>query len=1229
MSVVTEVSEADAQSVTTLNRKAFGVCYKKYNTLDSNKKSQSDNETSKIYPEPQTKRQKGKGRLLSPIIREETPSCLLVATIGSANDSVINDTIERLSKSKDYDPDNIVNLLVEEAFNAKRDKDQIDSGINTREKTSQELNENVDAIENTPIKEIDLLKSVKKSSKVVSPTSDESNTEAISDTPNEYVNIRRKKKDISKRDSLEKNCFDVHVVEEFFSQHFTENREQEVIISPTLARKINETSSESSDDLLDNELMLIGDKPQNLDLFNVNNIEVMECLNNMVDTVCDEFNKCSEYLNKSQGTVAADIFDLEDDLPLKDIISNIQKNNTDNKVVNKLPQKVKQIKLKYKDSSKRKTRKTRIIKPKEKLELENTGKMSTIIEDNAETTAEGNVSVVLQGNVENRNENANSNKTADIETPMLRRKRKLFSPKDERITEEAPMSSQDNDFNNSKIQKTPKSTLSYKPYKDIEQERQRHIRMPRNRKSKKFEPPSPRTKKMNELFDKVKESSNTQQVKLIDRALEVYNFSTDSEEEFKEKKIAISKKNSNTIVGSEESTVLRRVRISKRTDSKIKNITKTQRVTRSQKKKDIKVEPVNDLIDEKMRKQKEVLDTSILVRIPEIVETAPVLVLENRPQMEAIPEKDEKSNIKQQQKTKATKKAKSKTVNIVKGSKKTVNIKPSSENDRTESPLPGLVVEEARTPNPKADGDLSANMVDKFKKICRNPEKYINESNNTQNLLSDNDKNMNSPQTINITDEFIELQSQTKEELRRNRKDPKTKKPTTVKPKRKAKENKIEKDTNKPCTIKTLSLPGSDTKSDQSIDSIGITGHGDSEEPPPSPKLIIERLEHRNLESEYLDTSTKDYFDKLTEAINNINNSSHDNSNENNKTTVINKSEKLSKDDKTKSSCSPQSLKSPLVSVERLSLEDISRWLPSRRNSESYTNSATSSKSKTSLKNIISSKTAESGHSTDSENDSDVPKTPKKSLFKENSPVFKIKHNGEHSGSLLRHKDFGNSTQGRIKCVTSKQNEPKRMSSLHLPRRVENTPKSCISPIKLFEDCIKNVDKLSHSTLSDDEDYINEIRETVAKARRRQIKSQSSRTEESIKKLSHAKDNEIQYIHMNLTSRITLTQTSDSGSIQDKLSTSTKIADCKGLKRKLEGDRDDCKKKKVEDNNNMGDFISASGNTESSVDEWFKRNKPSTSRGKTLDFSLCKKRFVSLYNFKIMKYRYLLHCTLV
>ncbi|CAB3249576.1 unnamed protein product [Arctia plantaginis] len=1196
LSIVTEVSEADAQSITTLNRKAFGVCDKNNYALDSSKKSQSDSETSRKKPELKTK---AKGRLLSPIVREETPSCLLVATIGSADDSVINDTIERLSKSKDYDPDNIVNLLVQEALNAKK-KDQIDSGINAKENTSQELNDNIDAIDNTPKKKIDLIESVKKYPKVVSPTSDESNTEAISDTPNEYVNTRRKKKDNPKSNCLEKNCFDVHVVEEFFSQHFTGNREQEVIISPTLAKKINETSSEFSDGLLDDGLVLMGDESQNLDPFNINNIEVIECLNNIVDKVCDEFNKCSEYLNRDQETVAGDISDLEDDLPLKDILCKIQNVNAENKIVNKVPQKPKKIKLKYKVSSKKENMKTRTIR-KNKLEVENAAKMSTIMEDNAETVVESNVSSVVQENIEINNENAHLDNAADVETPMLRRKRKLFSPKDEKITEEAPMNSQENDFINSKINKTPKSTLSYKPYKDIEQERQRYIRMPRNRKSKKIESPSPRTKKMNELFEKVKESSNSEPVKLINRASDVYNFSTDSEEEFKEKKIAISKKNSITTVGSEECTVLRRGRVVKRTNYASKDEGKKRKVTRRQRTKKIEVEPVNDLIDEKMREQKEVLDTSVVIEIPRVLETAPLLVLENPPQMEAITDKDEKTNIKQQ-KTKGTKKTKSKTINLVKGAKKIVNIKPNSENDRTESPLPGLVVEEARTPKTKGDGDLSANMIDKFKKICQNPEKYINESNNTQILLSDNDKNINSPQNFNVTDEFLELELQTKDELRRNRKDPKTEKPSTVKPKRKAKEKNIEKDTSKKCTIRTLSLPGSETKSDQSISTVGITGHGDSEEAPPSPKLIVERLEHRNLESEYLDRSIKKYFDKLTEEINNINSSTHDNSNDKNKTTVTNKSDKLNKEDiKKKSSCSPQSLKSPVVSIERMSLEDISRWLPSRRNSESDTDSSISRKSKTLLKNSISSNIVESKHDTDSENYPEIQETAKKPLIKENSPVVKVNHTGEHSKSLLQNNDCSKSTQSKKICVIRNKNDPK--LRVVLPRRVKNTPKSCISPIKLFEDCDKNVDKLSQSTLSDDQDYINGIKDTFCNiVRRRKIQSQSSKAEESIKELSHAKENEIDFLR--ITPQINLTQNTDSESILDKMSTSTKIADCKALKRKLEENRNDSKKKKVEDNNNMGDFISASGNTESSVDEWFKRNEPSSSRGEALNTSV-------------------------
>ncbi|XP_026728356.1 COP1-interactive protein 1-like isoform X2 [Trichoplusia ni] len=1143
LSIVTEYSEADNQSNnTTLKFKPYGVCQKNLNKLD--RKSQSDPESSR----------KSKGRRLSAVNEDaSTASCLLVATIGSTDDSIINDTVERLSKSKDYNPDNIVDLLVHEALQAKENKektDRIDSGINTGEKKS-DLEENSEAIENTPnADEVKINKVKKITSKVLSSTSDESNTEAINETPC-FVNTRRKIRRTPKTDPIHKQSFDEQVVEEFFSQHFTENKEtREIIISPTLAKKINETSSEASDFV--DGFELIDEVEENIVTYDFNNIEVIECLNSMVDKVCDVFDKCTKYLNEDEITA-----DPEENMPLKDIMNTIQ----DIESTKDTASKKKPIKLKYKAAKKGKTR---AAKRKNKLELEPTFKMSTIIEDaGLESAAEKTVDHIINEpkeiitnkeisevfcpdvastSVEKPKDIPND---ADLTTPQVRRKRKLYSPKDEQlaedsyIPEELPQST-------IKVKKTPKTTATC--YKDIEKERQKKIRLPRTRRNKKSRTPSPRTKKLNDIFDKVKDSANNEKVKLADNTFEVdiYNFTSDSDDDFKEKKIDISKRNSTTTVASIDSTASRRRRAVKRIDytdyrssdesNKVKR--KVNRKPRTKKK--VSVER-NELIDERLRKakDKDILNSSMVVEKSKTVVEDPDFV-QKRPEMEAMDEqgKTTESSLKKKGRKNV------KTENEAKNSRKiltkaVVEVVKNFDDDRTESPLPGLLVEPEVEKHDEVN-ELSSTMVDKFKKIYQEgPEKYGNDSNTTQNLLSEIDR-INFSTTVDVTEEIIEQLDKNKTKKGKNTK---IKKNTNTKAKTIKKERKTTSNTSNKENVDVITmLEISDVKSERSIETVGITGHGELEEAPPSPKLIGERLEPRNLEVDDLDHSMKDYFNKLTKNMN----ESH------NRDSSSNKNESIVR--------SP----SPVVSIKRLSPEDISRWLPSRRTSDSDESYA-SAKSVKQIENVTK------------------PNSKEKSL-----------HNDSNSKSQSRSKKYDDSDSD---C--SIQAKDQRLKKTKIEAKKTEKPKkvkkqtSLISPIKLFDDLISNADKQSESTLSDDEEYMKEIIHTLSKKKVQEPKIYSPKLPEAPKKRTTAKP--IDFAEQKRTKSI------DSVSSLSKYSTSTKIDDSRRLKRKSVDERDDSKRKRVEVNNN--EFLSSSGVTVSSVDDWFKRIEPTGSRAEEITAS--------------------------
>lgn len=861
---------------------------------------------------------KAKNKCISPVVNndDDSISCLLVATIGSANDSVINETLERLPKDKDIHTDNIVDMLAREALSSTRNiEDKADSGFLTSDRVVQDHNKNNK--ENTPLTYTSKKSSKNKNLTIVNnSTTDESNTDVIEDTPY-TISIKNKKMN---KDSGVRQTYDNQVVEEFFSQHFIENRDGEIVISPTLAKKINESSSESSEfDLCPT----VNNEEQFYD------IEIIDCLNEIIDTVCKDFQKCSEYLNDVEINDTNNINNKED---LQTVRNEkvTSKNNSQNKRNRKATKNIKKF------ANTKKQAKTRGRK-NNKLDTEDTKRMSPILE--------------MDSIIEDIDATKNSEvpKKDDSDTPLIKRKRKLYSPKDDQVVNEktgvhVSETEDETICPNIKInESTPKSLAT--SYKEIESLRRRSIRKLRDRKSRSVPSLSPRTKKMNDVFDSLKKTTEGEKVKLAtrktsSRLYEVYNYTSDSDDSDFKIKRNTSKTNVSTgpTLRRRSNTKLNYSENNKdSTEEQSKKNLKPKYVRQRAKKTDRKkkvVKPKTEMIDERMRDAApKSLNTSLIIEqnneVMNVPEPQPTLI---EPQMETIDDE----NV-QMPKKKRSNRIPDLSLNKTKPKQSKTVLEINSDRDNTESPLPGLIIEIVQE-NKDTDESLSGLILENFKNIDK--EGTLPDTSgldNTQNLLSDIDHNNNSPSKVNIIDDCIK-----EIKIQQGSVTP-VKKVTTKKAKKPAKITKIKNERKEDCfqtkNITNISESNIDiintsdrfeVNSEKSIATIGkspITGHGDFDESPPSAKHLTETLQSRGLETQDLNQSMKAYFDKLTNELNEVSNNS---TNSNNKNVKKNKSlEKSSTTDSTKNVFE----KSPTVSIEKLSEKEISRWLPPRYNS--------------------------------------------------------------------------------------------------------------------------------------------------------------------------------------------------------------------------------------------------------------------------------------------------------
>lgn len=989
--------------------------------------------------------------------KDRANSSLLVATIGSTDQSVINDTLERIPKNKNVNTDNLMELLAREAFQAKSNIAEVsDSGVNTGNDNKQDLGEYSEAIENTPFADNTLQRKQKECTIVSKSTSDQSNTEAINGIPISYVSVRKRnlrKKSIVIDEEVvvapESPTYDVKAVEDFFSQHFSENKTGDLIISPTLAKKINMSGSETSDDF---DQCLLANGNMNMNINKNQNMDIIECLNSIVDKVCNNFAKCTEYLEREvNATFNMDGRIKENENKEEPLYSteNLQqcKKVNDQEVPKKSQAKVKGV-LKPRYSLKNQRPKSK-KGTKNKLPLELVPKMSMIVEDNTETEVS-----ITKNNTDNK-VNYSADIKNNVDNSVIRRKRKLYSPKNDIMYVENKVSEkQENlkdDFNKSDddivvAHFKKDNTNAAMCYRELEKERQKYKRIRTQRSRCKNKAVCPKTKKLNDVFDNLKETIESEEkIMLVEKKsakdLAIYNYTSDSEDEdFNQKKIELQKRTSTTTVASGNSIFsTRRGRAVNKVnyiedgressaDTNKKPNTKRKKTT---KRNTTNKNTIKKLIDERMRDtEPKTLDTSFVVeKEGRNKEDESLIPLINAPEFETISEDNVVSVQKEMAKSdveKTTPINKSKSMTQKKSRKRlavkkekcddNANIELKLISDKVDeipvSPLPGLLVEIVKD-TPKLNDSIPSNMVQKLKRMCHQGGLIVidafNETtvtNTTQNLLSNNDRA--SPE-MNITEEFNKIQGATlkgnanseisqdinvveclpmtdvQDRPRTDGSESTTKRKRSLKLKNRIssvidfsvpKDNDENSKSNKTKEIRSKvksqkrqtetilvhdrsmrsnskyedqnhqneALNVSDVtemKSGISIGTTGITAHGDFDEMPPSQESL--KIRHLPREIVDMDASIKEYYVKLQNQVNwsNTNSSkSKDNVDTRKKNSDV-ISVKSSTPQKLKSKIGLRSTKDTsssdgndvIVLVPRMSLNEISKWLPSRKNS--------------------------------------------------------------------------------------------------------------------------------------------------------------------------------------------------------------------------------------------------------------------------------------------------------
>ncbi|XP_063629189.1 uncharacterized protein LOC134800635 [Cydia splendana] len=570
------------------------------------KQYHSDSEAQKV---------KNKTRWIPTIVEEHSASLNVAAALdatASTGQSAIIEAFEELhNKNPEID---IVTLLVEEALNHGQDKD---SGI-----ISGKVTQDSDIVENTPLaetaqrKKLGLKRKPKDIEEIRYATDD---SDAVDVTPGYDYDWRKRgrTKSNNKNNNDENETLNENAVDTDFYTNCVE------LISPATIKRISESLSLEED--IDDDCYIIDGREieeEDNELNLAVETDIVNCVNDMLDKVCYDLETCVDLLVDQQQQI--------DTLRAVQNIDNTK--NTDkilkmNKDTLKSPKNitneldtdgVQNVTLKY--------------KPKKQAPKKNTsrGKKAN--------------SVKLPNIEEDGDSKENAKSPTNTIKQSIRKKRKLYSPKDD--------DNENNDMPRSRKEPRPSSSTESPIaacYKELENARKSRIRLPRRRAS--TQPViSPKTKEMNDIFDKIKDNVvNNEKITLVNKKSDkdLYNMSSESDDEvFQKKKIQVQER----ISSSSLESVTKRRRSVKPVDytsfysseDECQRVVKPKAVkqtrTRSRKAKIIQR---TDLIDERMRTdQPEVLETSFVqekdeMNVPE--EPQPSV---NVPVLETIPTGD-------------------------------------------------------------------------------------------------------------------------------------------------------------------------------------------------------------------------------------------------------------------------------------------------------------------------------------------------------------------------------------------------------------------------------------------------------------------------------------------------------------------------------------------------------------------------------------------------------------
>ncbi|XP_061724303.1 uncharacterized protein LOC133530410 [Cydia pomonella] len=781
---------------------------------------------------------------LLPIVEENSHSLVVTAALDttvSSDQSAIIKTFEQLhNKVPQAD---LVNLLVEEALNYGQDKD---SGI-----ISVKITQDSDIVENTPFSETVHrkklgLKRKTKDIKEIRYTTDDS--DVVDDTPCSDYDWRKKcrtKSDKTNKNNNDENeTLNEEAVDAYFCQETNKNYVD--LISSATIKKISESLSQDEDseifcEMMDGiEIVEEEENARNLAF----EADIVDCVNNVLDKVCNDLDKCVDLLAEQQEQI--------------DILRAVK--NIDDKSNN--------------TSKRLKMNKDILKSPKETNELDTNGVQKVTLKfkpkkqaTKKNTSRQKKAKCVQPPNdiQEDGDSKQNTKSPTNAIEQSIRQKRKLYSPKDD--------DNEINEIHRYKKERRPSSSTQSPIaacYKELENARKSRIRLPRKKKS--TQPViSPNTKKLNDIFDKIKDNVvNNEKITLVDKKsdkdLSLYNLSSESDDEvFKKKKIQVQKR---ICPSSLESVTKRRQSVKSvnytsfySSEDECQRVVKPKAVkqtkTRSRK---VKRTQSTNLIDERMRTdQPEVLESSFVqdkgdMNVPDepqpavnvsVLETIPADDLHDEPvvsgskhqtlnNQEIIKIKTEKSLKKKCERlTKPT---------ITKRSKEIITNVPTERESTTVSPLPGLVVE---TEPSKDDlcSSLDANLLQKLQNIYTGAED-LSTTRDTQNLLLNDNNN-----------DGIKVDLLSKTCYNKN---------LTI--------NLDNSNDNAVAPDNLQAGDKSDVNSEKSIETGGrspITAHNNLDESPPSLDALNESFQHRDVDVEGRSRSITEFLANMRNQITN------------------------------------------------------------------------------------------------------------------------------------------------------------------------------------------------------------------------------------------------------------------------------------------------------------------------------------------------------------------------